>query len=246
MKAKRGDIILFSNGIIGIYEGTTVLDNILCSVCYNPNNKCVFYHVPVFDNVEYEILTDIHNNSQYIDFVKAIKKDYTSNNPDWLDYFTDSTYFEIRDWLWSKICVIGTDITKDYDVINEQVCDAVREIALYIFNTAPCNIVSADTTENFKDIFNKLVETAYNYELDKKHISTTTDKSELHEDTCRHLYSKLSNIRYGSEVMTSTSSEVTQVQEALFEMWWSCIAELKKRDVDIYHMIEWKLDKIAE
>lgn len=249
--AKRGDIIKFNNGCIGIYkfsymgsEGIYVMCSACCHAIGNkPSNPSkVLFHTPVFSN-DYTVITN-SDDKELIAFMNALREKYTEAEPKWEQYLTDSTYFEIKDWLKSKIMVEGVDIDKDDDVINNNVDVTIGNIAYYIYSHTSDNNVQIVYHEE-PNILDKLAETAYEHELDTKHISTSTDVLEMHDDTCHYLSAKLSNIRHGSEVMISTLSPFTQTQEALFEMVWACLAELNKRNVNIEELVEWKLNKIS-
>lgn len=246
-RAKRGDIVKFHNGYIGIYKfsyqgayATHVMCSACCLVIGNKPSKVAF-HTPVFCN-KYTVITN-SDDKELIAFMNAFREEYTEAEPNWEQYMTDSTYFEIKDWLKSKIMEYGIDIDEDDDVINDNVDITIGNIAYYIFSHTYDNEQTVSRKES--NILDKLAETAYEYELDNKRISTSTDVLEMHDDTCHYLSAKLSNIRHGSEVMISTSSPFTQTQEALFEMVWACLAELNKRNVNIEELVEWKLNKIS-
>ena len=251
--AKRGDIVKFKNGCIGIYKFSYMGAHgryVMCSACcFTIGNKAsnppkVLFHTPVFSN-DYTVVTN-SDDKDLIAFINALRDEYTKEDPEWEKYLTDSTYFEIKDWLKSKIMVKGVDIDEEGDVINDSsnIDTTIGDIAYYI-----CSHTSDDELQTVSheepSILDKLAETAYEYELDTKHISTSTDVLEMHDDTCHYLNAKLSNIRHGSEVIKSASSTFTQTQEALFEMVWACLAELNKRNVDIEELVEWKLNKIS-
>ena len=250
-RVKRGDIVKFNNGYIGIYKFSYEYAKgiaVACSVVYNMATNSIEFHSSVFSD-NYNIIKN-SDDKDYLSFLNALSREYTKENPDWQNYLTDSSYFEIKDWLIQKICVSGVDTDIDEDGIcsintyNNNIDTTISNIAFHIFKTESEDYMSEASDTNKID-FNKLAETAYEYELDTKHISTSTDVLEMHDDTCHYLSAKLSNIRHGSEVMKSTSSPFTQTQEALFEMVWVCLAELNKRNVNIEDLIEWKLNKIS-
>ena len=66
--------------------------------------------------------------------MNALMEEYTETEPEWDQYLTDSTYFEIKDWLKSKIMVKGVDIDEDDDVINDNVDITIGNIAYYIYS----------------------------------------------------------------------------------------------------------------
>lgn len=250
-RAKRGDVIKFNNGCIGIYKFSYMGSDgiyVMCSACCpaignNIQKPKVLFHTPVFNN-DYTVITN-SDDKELIAFMNAFREEYTEAEPNWEQYLTDSTYFEIKDWLRSKIMVLGVDIDEGDDVINDNVDITIGDIAYYIYSHTSDNDKFQTVSHEEPNILNKLAETAYEHELDTKHISTSTDVLEMHDDTCHYLSAKLSNIRHGSEVMISTSSPFTQTQEALFEMVWACLAELNKRNVNIEELVEWKLNKIS-
>ena len=235
---KFGDVVKCSNGNIGIFKSNTQNCGIEFAVIFDIIANELYYK----NCTDVTVISLASEKERQILFDK-ITDNYTEENPTWSEYLTDSTYFEMLDWLSGKCCNTPDEYFDDFDQDNEKpgsLWDIIHEIVNYIFNS-----LTGEPEEGKDDlILDQLAETIYDIEFDNKRISNETDIIEMHEETCRNIHAKLSNIRYSSEVIKGTSSkEYTQTQEALMDMMWVCFAELHKRNVSINEMMEWKLNE---
>lgn len=234
---KRGQLIEFEDGAIGVFGGRA--GKLLhCPLVYDYKDDSLYF------NQILEKTTDIkpvkEKNFTLPALYQALIDLYSFEEPDWIKNWTDSTYYEIMDWLRDKMCVEEVDFNDEDGWLNEIMHDTIADFARHIFESP--DFYREESTEKYIDI-NALANAVLDIEIDKKNISTSNDIMEMHEATCRNLHSKLSNIRYGSEVVKSTSNKkYTETQIALFELLWSSLAELKKRDVDLIDLFEWKLN----
>lgn len=234
---KRGQLIEFEDGTIGVLGGR-VGKLLHCLLVYNYTDDSLCFNQILEETSYTKLIKD--RNFTLPALYQALIDLYSFENPDWISYWTDSTYYEIMDWLRDKMCVEEVDFNDEEGWLNETMHDTIADFALHIFESP--DFYKEETIEKHIDM-NALASAILDIEIDKKNISTSNDIMEMHEATCRNLHSKLSNIRYGSEVMKSTSNKnYTETQIALFELLWTSMAELKRRDVDLIDMFEWKLN----
>lgn len=234
---KRGQLIEFEDGTIGVFGGR-VGKLLHCPLVYDYKDDSLYF------NQILEKTTDIkpvkEKNFTLPALYQALIDLYSFEEPDWIKNWTDSTYYEIMDWLRDKMCVEEVDFNDEDGWLNEVMHDTIADFARHIFESP--DFYQEESMEKYIDM-NAFADAVLDIEIDKKNISTSNDIMEMHEATCRNLHSKLSNIRYGSEVVKSTSNKkYTETQIALFELLWSSLAELKKRDVDLIDLFEWKLN----
>lgn len=234
---KRGQLIEFEDGTIGVFGGRA--GNILhCLLVYDYTDNSLYFNQILAKTTDIKLVKE--KNFTLPALYQALIDLYSFEEPDWIRNWTDSTYYEIMDWLRDKMCVEEVDFNDEDGWLNEVMHDTIADFACHIFESP--DFCREESTEKYIDM-NALANAVLDMEIDEKNISTSNDVIEMHEETCRNLQSKLSDIRYGSEVMKSTSNKnYTETQIALFELLWSSIAELKKRDVDLVDLFEWKLN----
>lgn len=81
--AKRGDIVKFNNGCIGIYKFSYMGSDgiyVMCSACChaignNIQSSKVLFHTPVFSN-DYTVITN-SDDKELIAFMNALREEYT-------------------------------------------------------------------------------------------------------------------------------------------------------------------------
>ena len=90
---------------------------------------------------------------------------------------------------------------------------------------------------------NELAKVAHENALRRRKITSTTDRVEMHEESCRTLYAELVELRHASEIRKSLHlPQYTEAQEELADLLIGCLTELHRRSVDVQKLIE---DKIS-
>lgn len=135
-KVKEGDIIhfkaIFGLDVIGIFDKITS-DGVMHLYCvtykdlkdsvYFMPNKCIF-NIDAITHFEFALedeIKELYNN---------IGKYFTENyDKDWYNHFTDSSYFDIQDFLFNVFCIKLEEYDNDLIYPN-----FINDIHQYIWN----------------------------------------------------------------------------------------------------------------
>lgn len=158
-KLKMGDVLAITN-----YNNRLVIvDKIKCDKTYSSpqiytyaeldgglyitfknNDMCDFY---LFEDIIVRYATEDEKNTMY----NAIGKHFTEEyDKDWYNHFTDSSYFDIQDYLLDVFCFNVSEY--DDDLIYP---DFINEIHNYIWDKLCKAMGASDTDENKPEMVNK-------------------------------------------------------------------------------------------
>ena len=158
---KKGDVIALNRGdkkmlaILEKFDTTTFSNqnglyiyaemNMLSKELYFKIDNCDFYYE--LRDITYRLVDDNEKNMLY----NAIGKHFTEEyDKDWYNHFTDSSYFDIQDYLFS---VFGIEVGDyDDDLIYP---DFINEIHTYIWDKLCKSMSVADTDVNKPEMVNK-------------------------------------------------------------------------------------------
>ena len=130
---KNGDVIVFNNycnderivifdrieknvfGELHLYTCAEFADHSLFLECDAPG----YFYIIGKDIINYRFATEEERNELYNEIYKYYTEEYDTT---WLNHFTDSSYFEIRDYLLDIFCIKTEEYDNDLlypDFINE-------------------------------------------------------------------------------------------------------------------------------
>jgi hypothetical protein len=158
-KLKRGDVLAitnYNNRLVIVdkikYDKTysspqiytyAELDGGL-HIRFKKNDMCDFY---LFEDIICRYATEDEKNKMY----NAIGKHFTEEyDKDWYKHFTDSSYFDIQDYLLDVFCINVSEY--DDDLIYP---DFINEIHTYIWDKLCKAMGASDTDENKPEMVNK-------------------------------------------------------------------------------------------
>ena len=158
-KLKRGDVLAIKN-----YNNRLVIvDKIKCDKTYSSPQIYTYaeldgglyitfknddmYDFYLFENIIVRYATEDEKNMMY----NAIGKHFTEKyDNDWYNHFTDSSYFDIQDYLLDVFCINVSEY--DDDLIYP---DFINEIHTYIWGKLCKAMGVPDTNENKPEMVNK-------------------------------------------------------------------------------------------
>jgi hypothetical protein len=195
IELKNGDVIVFTcygdriaifndikkDDISGQLRLSTYVEFVDMSLIFFEKDEPGYFYL--LENVQFRLATEDEKHALY----KAIGKYFTENyDKDWYNHFTDSSYFDIQDFLLDMFCIKIEEY--DDDLIYP---DFINEIHNYIWDKlceamgVPNKVESEPEMVNKQEFIEKAVEWVKNRDNVEKYLHYRTSLTDNFADALR-------------------------------------------------------------